>query len=110
MTVRFARTFVAVPLDGRTVWTRYYTAGEFRRSFAAAGFSRVSLTALGLCSPPPYMRAFAARHPTVVDRLHRFDEALVALPVLLGMGYHFLIVLEHHDALFHAPASGLEDG
>ena len=58
--VRFTRGFTAVPLDGRTVWTQYYSTSQFERTFVAAGFRRVSLRALGLFVPPPYMEGFAA--------------------------------------------------
>jgi SAM-dependent methyltransferase len=91
--VRFARAFVAVPLNGRTVWTRYYTPGEFQDAFAAAGFELVSLSALGLFTPPPYMQAFAERHPRCLTWLLRLDETLGRWPVLRAMGDHFLIVL-----------------
>ncbi len=57
------RSAVPVPLNGRTVWTRYYSPAPFERAFADAGFTRVSLRALGLFAPPPYLEAFAARHP-----------------------------------------------
>lgn len=91
--VRFARGPVGVPLNGRTVWTSYYTPAEFERVFAAAGFSRVSLRALGLFVPPPYMDAFVTRHPALVSRLQWLDDRAGSWPVLRGLGDHFLIVL-----------------
>ena len=94
MRVRFARGFAAVPLEGRTVWTRYYSTAEFLRAFREAGFRRVSLRALGLFVPPPYMDAFASRHQTLVSVLQRFDDRLGGLPALRAMGDHFLVVLQ----------------
>jgi SAM-dependent methyltransferase len=91
--IRFRRGLVPVPLDGRTVWTRYYTPGEFNRMFAAAGFARVSLRALGLFVPPPYLQAFAARHPTAIAALERLDDRVGAWPALRRWGDPFLIVL-----------------
>ncbi len=91
--VRFSRGFVAVPLNGRRVWTRYYTPGAFTRPFVRAGFVRVSLRALGLFVPPPYMDAFARRHPQAVTWLQRLDDAAGSWPVLRGCGDHFLIVM-----------------
>ena len=91
--IRFRRGLVGVPLDGRTVWTRYYTPGEFERIFAAAGFTRVSLRALALFVPPPYLQAFAARHPRAIAALERLDGWFGASPVLRAWGDHFLIVL-----------------
>jgi SAM-dependent methyltransferase len=91
--VRFAHGSVPVPLNGHVVRTRYYTPAEFERPFRAAGFRRVSLRALGLAVPPPYMQAFADRHPALVRALERFDDVAGAWPVLRGAGDHFLIVL-----------------
>jgi SAM-dependent methyltransferase len=91
--VRFVRDGVAVPLNGRTVWTRYYGPGEFERAFGEHGFTRVSVHALGLFAPPPYMDAFATRHPTLLTRLSRLDAMVGGWPVLRRWGDHFLIVL-----------------
>ncbi len=91
--VRFSRGPVAVPLNGHVVATRYYTPGEFERPFGRAGFRRVSLRALGLLAPPPYLHAFAERHPGLVRALERADDAVGGWPVLRGAGDHFLIVL-----------------
>ncbi len=91
--IRFRRGLVPVPLEGHTVWTRYYTPGAFARIFAAAGFARVSLRALGLFAPPPYMQAFAARHPALVNALQRVDDCTGAWPGVRALGDHFLVVL-----------------
>ena len=91
--VRFARGLVPVPLQGRTVWMRYDTPGSFERAFKAAGFRRVSLRALGLFAPPPYMQAFADRHPSLVAWLQHVDERAGACPGLRAWGDHFLVVL-----------------
>ena len=91
--IRFTRGLAAVPLDGRTVWTRYYTPGEFQRIFEIAGFTRVALRTLGLFVPPPYMDAFAARHPALVSTMQRIDDRLGAWPGVRAWGDHFLIVM-----------------
>ena len=91
--VRFARNFIPVPLDGRVVWTRYYSPARFARVFARAGFRRVALRGLGLFSPPPYLEAFARRHRHVVTVLQAVDDAVTSWPVLRGWGDHFLMVL-----------------
>jgi SAM-dependent methyltransferase len=91
--IRFREGLVAVPLDGRTVWTRYYTPTAFEQIFAAAGFTRVSLRTLGLLVPPPYLQAFAARHPTLVGALQRVEDRVGAWPAVRAWGDHFLIVL-----------------
>lgn len=91
--VRFTRGFVGVPLNGHLVRTRYYTPRRFEESFKRAGFSRVSVRALGLFAPPPYLQAFAERHPRFVRALERVDDTVGGWPLLRGAGDHFLIVL-----------------
>jgi SAM-dependent methyltransferase len=91
--IRFRRDLVPVPLDGRTVWTRYLTPREFEVPFIAAGMTRVSVRALGLLTPPPYLQAFAGRHPSLIDRLQRAEDGCGGWPVLRAWGDHFLIVM-----------------
>jgi ubiquinone/menaquinone biosynthesis C-methylase UbiE len=91
--VRFTTDFVPVPLDGRTVWMKYYAPAAFERVFRNAGFRPAVRRGLGLCAPPPYLQAFAKRHPRLVDRLHAADDWLAGWPVLRGWGDHFLAVL-----------------
>jgi SAM-dependent methyltransferase len=91
--VRFRRGPVAVPLDGRTVWTQYYHPREFEAIFAACGMTRVSLRALGLFVPPPYLHAFADRHPRLIAGLQRADDRCGSWPVFRSWGDHFLVVL-----------------
>jgi SAM-dependent methyltransferase len=91
--VRFRRGLVPVPLDEGTVWTQYFSPREFETIFAAAGFTPVSLRALGLFVPPPYLHAFADRHRALVEGLQRVEDRCGGWPVLRGWGDHFLIVL-----------------
>ena len=91
--IRFRRGLVPVPLDGRTVWTRYFSPREFEAIFAAAGMTRVSLRSLGLFLPPPYLQAFADRHPGLIARLQRAEDRWGGSPLLRGWGDHFLAVL-----------------
>jgi SAM-dependent methyltransferase len=95
-TLRFARDLVPVPLDGRTVWTRYYAPREFARTFVSAGFALISLRALGLLAPPPYLEGFAERHPALLRRLQRLDDVVGGWRVVRTWGDHFLIVLQKH--------------
>jgi SAM-dependent methyltransferase len=92
--VRFARDFVAVPLNGRQVWTRYYSPGQFERTFTAAGFRRVSIRTLGLLVPPPYLQAFAERHRSLVAALQRLEDRVAGYPGVRAMGDHFLVVMQ----------------
>lgn len=91
--VRFKRGLVAVPLDGRRVWTRYVWPSEFAAAFATAGFTQVSVRALGLVAPPPYLEGFALRHPGALSLFARADEAIGGWPIARQWGDHFLIVL-----------------
>ena len=91
--IRFRREPVPVPLEGRTVWTRYYTPAGFERIFAAAGFTLASLRTLGLFVPPPYLEAFAGRHPHLVSALERVEDRVGGWPGIRACGDHFLIVL-----------------
>ncbi len=91
--IRFASESVAVPLNGRTVWTRYYAPAEFVKPFVASGFMLVSLRALGLFAPPPYLKGFAERHPQLTKALHVVDDVAGRWPGLRGWGDHFLVVM-----------------
>ena len=91
--IRFRRGLVPVPLDGRTVWTRYFAPREFVKIFAAVGMTRTSLRALGLFAPPPYLQAFADRRPRLMATLQRVDDRVGGWPGLRSAGDHFLIVL-----------------
>jgi SAM-dependent methyltransferase len=93
-TARWSRQPVAVPLSGRTVWTRYYSPSEFSSTFAAAGFSLRSQRTLGLLVPPPYALAFADRHPRLVARLQAIEDQVAGWPGVRAWGDHFLVVLE----------------
>ena len=92
--IRFAADPVRVPLNGQTVWMRYYTPAEFERVFAAAGFVRVELRGLGVLAPPPYLEAFAKRHPLVTGALTRADDLVGRWPPFRTWGDHFLIVMK----------------
>jgi SAM-dependent methyltransferase len=91
--VRFAPGMVPVPLNGRIVWTRYYTPREFSGVFEAAGFRTLAVRGLGLFLPPPYMEAFAARHRRLIALLQRLEDRTAHLPGLRALGDHFLIVM-----------------
>ena len=91
--VRFEHALTAVPLDGRTIWTQYYAPHAFERAFADAGFARVERRALGLFVPPPYMQAFAERHPAAIAALQQLEDAAGALPGIRAWGDHFLVVM-----------------
>jgi len=92
-TLRFTRDAVPVPLEGRTVWTRYYRPGEFVRAFAGAGFRPILLRTLGCIAPPPYLDAFARRHPGFVASLQTLDDWIGAWPLIRSVGDHFLVVM-----------------
>jgi SAM-dependent methyltransferase len=92
--VRFAADSVGVPLNGQTVWTRYYTPAEFERPFVSAGFTRVALRGLGVLAPPPYLEGFARRRPALTRTLQRIDDLVGGWPGVRNCGDHFLIVMK----------------
>jgi SAM-dependent methyltransferase len=90
--VRYARGQAPVGLNGRTVWTRYYTPREFYRPFGAL-FSLVHYRGLCVFVPPPYLIGFRERHPEWHRQLWRIDRRVAGWPLLRGLGDHFLIVM-----------------
>jgi len=92
--LRFERELVPAPLNGLTIWTRYYTPREFQSLFATAGFKSIYLRALGVLVPSPYMLTFAERHPRLIDFLQGVEDYVAGWPVLREWGDHFLIVME----------------
>jgi SAM-dependent methyltransferase len=90
--VRYARGPVAVGLNKHTVWTRYYTPGEFYRPFSR--YFELSCHR-GLCVfvPPPYLLWMRERRPGWQQSLWRLDRRIAGWPVLRGIGDHFLIVM-----------------
>ena len=94
--LRFRRSLVPVPLNGHLVWTRYFAPREFEKIFASAGFRLISLRALGLFVPPPYMIRFAQRYPVAVNALQRLEDRMGHWFLLRNWGDHFLIVMQKH--------------
>ena len=94
--VRFRRGLVPVPMNGHVVWTRYFTPNEFGRVFASAGFKPISLRALSLFVPPPYMIRFAETHPTATDIPQSLDDRVGGWYPFRNWGDHFLIVMQKH--------------
>jgi ubiquinone/menaquinone biosynthesis C-methylase UbiE len=92
--LRFCRGLVPVPLNGRTVWTRYFAPGEFGEVFEGAAFKLVSLRALSLFVPPPYMIRFAERHSSLINFLQSLDDSMGHLPLIRNWGDHFLVVMQ----------------
>ena len=91
--VRFARGIVPVGMNGRTIWTRYYTPAEFYAAFAPAFELEVQR---GLCVfvPPPYLTWLNERHPRWHERLWALDRRVAGWPGLNRLGDHFLLVLK----------------
>jgi ubiquinone/menaquinone biosynthesis C-methylase UbiE len=95
--LRLMRDLMPVPLNGRRVWTRYFAPSDFETTFAKVGFGLISLRALGLFVPPPYMIRFSERHPQLIDFLQKLDDSVGRWPVLRHWGDHFLIVMKKND-------------
>jgi SAM-dependent methyltransferase len=90
--VRFARGMTPVGMNGHTVWTRYWTPGEFYRGFARE-FALVHCRALCLFAPPPYVTSIRERHAAWFERLWSWDRRVGGWPLLRNFGDHFLIVM-----------------
>jgi SAM-dependent methyltransferase len=91
--LRWRSGMVAVPLRDGTVWTRYVSPEEFVAIFSAAGFASEDVRALGLFVPPPYLDAFANRHPWLLSRLFDLDDRIGRWPFARSAGDHFLVVM-----------------
>lgn len=92
LAVRYARGAVPVSMNGRTIWTRYYTPREFYRPFAEQ-FALRQFRALCLFAPPPYLSTVRERHPRRYHTLWRIDRRVSRWPLFRSMGDHFLMVM-----------------
>jgi SAM-dependent methyltransferase len=90
--VRFTREMVAVGMNRRRVWTRYYGPREFYRAFER-DFALLHHRALGLFVPPPYLKWMRERHAPAYEWLWRMERGTAGWPLLRAMGDHFLIVM-----------------
>ena len=90
--LRWRNDAVAVPLEGGTVWTRYYTPRRFYEPFAGS-FALSAYQGLRILSPPPYMDHIDQRLRPLCALGEWLDERLGALPGMRDMGDHFLMVL-----------------
>src|SRR6185312_9760039 len=75
LAVRYARSFVPVRLNQRTVWARYYTPRAFFRPFARH-FSLLHYRGLCIFVPPPYLVSFRQRHERWHRRLWQLDRQI----------------------------------
>jgi SAM-dependent methyltransferase len=91
-TVRFRRGCVPVGLNGRIVWTRYYTPRELHRAFEEE-FRLVHHRGLCVFAPPPYLSAVRERWPRTYERLWRLDRRAAGWPIVRAAGDHFLMVM-----------------
>ena len=90
--VRYAPGLVAVSLNKRTVWTRYYTPREFYRPFKSY-FTLSHYRGLCVFVPPPYLLEMRRKHWDWYQRLWRIDRSVAGWPLLRAIGDHFLIVM-----------------
>ena len=91
-TVRFARGVVPVGMNKHTIWTRYYGPREFYRPFKRE-FILEHYRGLCVFAPPPYLTWVREKHAKWHERLWRWDRRLARLPIIRGMGDHFLMVM-----------------
>jgi SAM-dependent methyltransferase len=95
--IRFRRGAVPVAMNGRTIWTHYYTPSQFYAPFAP-GFERVHVRGLCLFAPPPYLGRVRARWPRAYSTLWSLDRRFAGWPALRTFGDHFLIVMRRRAA------------
>lgn len=95
--VRFARGLVPVGMNQRTIWTRYFTPGEFYAAFEEH-FTLEHVRGICVFAPPPYLGWLKERHPRWHERLWRLDRRIAGWPLLRGIGDHFLIVLRKRSS------------
>jgi SAM-dependent methyltransferase len=72
------------------VMTWYYTPADAIAAFAP-WFDVASLRALALLVPPPYLPGPVRRAPGLFKAIGKLDDMLSPLPVLRGLGDHFLV-------------------
>lgn len=94
--VRYARGTVPVGMNQKTIWTRYYTPGEFHDDFAPE-FALEQVRGVCVFAPPPYLVDFKLRHPRWHERLWRLDRRVAGWPGVRQLGDHFLIVMRKRD-------------
>jgi SAM-dependent methyltransferase len=90
--LRWSDMVVPVPLNGETVWTRYFTPRQFYAAFAD-DFALVFYRGLRICSPPPYMLGVSRRLRSVCTLGEWLDDSIGALPIIRNAGDHFLMVM-----------------
>lgn len=90
--VRFARGFVPVGMNKRTIWTRYYGPREFYGAFEQQ-FTLAHYRGVCVFAPPPYLTGIRDRHPRSYGRLWRLDRRISGWPLLRATGDHFLMVM-----------------
>lgn len=89
---RFARGMLPVRMNGRIVWTAYWTPAALYRAFANE-FALVHYRGMCVFAPPPYMTWMKERHPRWYAQSWRWDRRVCGWPMLRGLGDHFLIVM-----------------
>lgn len=94
--LRLTTKQIPVRLNGKTVWTSYYTPAEVTEAFSN-GFTLQHYQALNLFLPPPYLIGAIERIPSAFAPLAFLDRYLGQLPVLRNMGDHFLLELKRRD-------------
>ena len=90
--LRWSSVAVPVPLNGETVWTRYFTPRQFYGSFAD-DFALTYYRGLRLCAPPPYMLGVYRRLRPICALGDWLDSRAGALPIVRDAGDHFLMIM-----------------
>ena len=90
--LRWNTVAVPVPLNGETVWTRYFTPRQFYGSFAG-DFALTYYRGLRICALPPYMLGVYRRLRPICVLGEWLDSRAGALPIVRNAGDHFLMIM-----------------
>lgn len=95
---RFQDRVLATGFDRHSFPVYYHPLRKFL-STASYWFDPILIRALSLLSPPPHAQTFRNRNPRLTGILDNLDEKICTLPVLRGMGDHFLVVLRRKASM-----------
>jgi ubiquinone/menaquinone biosynthesis C-methylase UbiE len=94
---RLRRKVEASGFHGGTFTVHYHSprafAAEFRKWFKVK-----QVRGLSIIAPPPHATRFTHSFPRLTQYLERWEESVAGLPVVRGLGDHFLVILQRIDS------------
>lgn len=92
-TRRLRRDGIGANVEGVTVPTWYFSAGEAAAAFGPE-FKRIQLENLSFLTPPADHKAFAIRRPRLYSLLAALDARVSGLPLVRGWGDFFILTMQ----------------